>query len=74
VEPNAVRSPDVSLKKVAEEQVEYLVACGLTYAQATAAIVYGFLNIETMGLLPQISAEIRKAIGSSESCFSPGSP
>ncbi|MBA7492359.1 hypothetical protein ES702_02909 [subsurface metagenome] len=59
-------SHEAAVGKIAEEQLEYLMARGLTYAEATAAIVRGFLNVDIEGLPPQLTSEIKKAIASSE--------
>ena len=59
-------SHEAAVGKIAEEQLEYLMARGLTQAEATAAIVRGFLNVDIEGLPPQLTSEIKKAIESSE--------
>jgi Fe-S cluster assembly scaffold protein SufB len=52
--------------KIAEEEVEYLMARGLTRSEATATIVRGFLKVDIEGLPPVLSTELRRAIESSE--------
>jgi len=59
-------SHEAAIGKIAEEQLQYLMARGLTHAEATAAIVRGFLNVDIEGLPPQLSNEVKKAIESSE--------
>jgi len=59
-------SHEAAVGKIAEEQLQYLMARGSTRAQATAAIVRGFLNVDIEGLPPQLDAQIKKAIESSE--------
>jgi len=59
-------SHEAAIGKIAEEQLQYLMARGLNRAEATTAIVHGFLNVDIEGLPPQLSAEIKKAIESSE--------
>jgi len=62
-------SHEAAVGKIAEEQLQYLMARGSTRAQATAAIVRGFLNVDIEGLPPQLDAQIKKAIESSEKGF-----
>jgi Fe-S cluster assembly scaffold protein SufB len=52
--------------KIAEEEVEYLMARGLTRDEATAAIIRGFLKVDIQGLPPMLNAEMQKAIDASE--------
>jgi len=52
--------------KIAEEEVEYLMARGLTRTEATATIVRGFLRVDIEGLPPELDAELKKAIEASE--------
>ena len=59
-------SHEAAVGKMAEEEVEYLMACGLTRAEATATIVRGFLEVDIEGLPPLLSAELQRAIESSE--------
>jgi hypothetical protein len=59
-------SHEAAIGKIAEEQLQYLMARGSTRAQATSAIVRGFLNVDIEGLPPQLDAQIKKAIESNE--------
>jgi Fe-S cluster assembly scaffold protein SufB len=59
-------SHEAAVGKIAEEEVEYLMARGLTHDEATAAIVRGFLNVDISGLPPELDAELKKAIEESE--------
>ncbi|HEY92691.1 MAG TPA: SufD family Fe-S cluster assembly protein [Dehalococcoidia bacterium] len=59
-------SHEAAVGKIAEEEVEYLMARGLTRAEATATIVRGFLEVDIEGLPPLLSAELQRAIESSE--------
>ncbi|MFA5450513.1 MAG: SufD family Fe-S cluster assembly protein [Dehalococcoidales bacterium] len=59
-------SHEAAVGKIAEEEVEYLMARGLTHEEATAAIVRGFLNVDISGLPPELDAELKKAIKESE--------
>jgi hypothetical protein len=59
-------SHEAAVGKIAEEEVEYLMARGLTRSEATATIVRGFLRVDIVGLPPLLSAELRRAIEASE--------
>jgi hypothetical protein len=59
-------SHEAAVGKIAEEEVEYLMARGLTRAEATATIVRGFLRVEIEGLPPLLSAELQRAVQDSE--------
>lgn len=59
-------SHEAAVGKIAEEEVEYLMARGLTRDEATAAIVRGFLRVDIEGLPPMLSEELRKAVEASE--------
>ena len=52
--------------KINEEEVEYLMARGLTRGEATATIVRGFLRVDIEGLPPMLASEMRKAVETSE--------
>jgi len=59
-------SHEAAVGKIAEEEVEYLMARGLTRDEATSTIVRGFLNVDIEGLPPLLNAELKKAIEDSE--------
>jgi Fe-S cluster assembly scaffold protein SufB len=59
-------SHEAAVGKIAEEEVEYLMARGLTRTEATATIVRGFLRVDIEGLPPELSAELQKAVEASE--------
>jgi hypothetical protein len=59
-------SHEAAVGKIAEEEVEYLMARGLNRAEATATIVRGFLRVDIEGLPPVLSAEIERAVKASE--------
>ncbi|MFW6103203.1 MAG: SufB/SufD family protein [Chloroflexota bacterium] len=59
-------SHEAAVGKIAEEEVEYLMARGLTHSEATATIVRGFLRVDIEGLPDALGAELRKAIETSE--------
>jgi hypothetical protein len=59
-------SHEAAVGKIAEEEVEYLMARGLTRDEATAAIIRGFLKVDIEGLPAMLNAEMQKAIADSE--------
>jgi len=59
-------SHEAAVGKIAEEEVEYLMARGLTRDEATAAIIRGFLKVDIEGLPPILNEEMQKAIADSE--------
>jgi len=59
-------SHEAAIGKIAEEEVEYLMARGLTRNEATATIVRGFLRVDIKGLPPLLDAELRRAVEASE--------
>jgi Fe-S cluster assembly scaffold protein SufB len=59
-------SHEAAVGKIAEEEVEYLMARGLTRSEATATIVRGFLRVDIEGLPPLLGAELQRAIETSE--------
>ena len=59
-------SHEAAVGKIAEEEVEYLMARGLTRTEATATIVRGFLRVDIEGLPPVLNAELQRAVEASE--------
>jgi uncharacterized protein len=59
-------SHEAAVGKIAEEEVEYLMARGLTRSEATATIVRGFLRVDIDGLPDMLNAELKKAVEASE--------
>ena len=59
-------SHEAAVGKIAQEEVEYLMARGLTRAEATATIVRGFLKVDIEGLPPMLGTELQRAIAASE--------
>jgi Fe-S cluster assembly scaffold protein SufB len=59
-------SHEAAVGKIAEEEVEYLMARGLTRDEATAAIVRGFLRVDIEGLPPLLGDELKRAVEASE--------
>jgi len=62
-------SHEAAVGKIAEEEVQYLMARGLTQDEATATIVRGFIHVDIEGLPPMLNAELQRAIESSEGDF-----
>ncbi len=59
-------SHEAAVGKIAEEEIEYLMARGLTRTEATATIVRGFIRVDIEGLPPLLSVELQRAIEASE--------
>ena len=59
-------SHEAAVGKIAEEEVEYLMARGLTRDEATATIVRGFLRVDIEGLPAILNQELKKVIEASE--------
>jgi Fe-S cluster assembly scaffold protein SufB len=55
-------SHEAAVGKIAQEEIEYLMARGFSEEEATAMIVRGFLNVKIMGLPEELEAEVQKAI------------
>jgi Fe-S cluster assembly scaffold protein SufB len=64
--PDVDLSHEAAVGKIAEEEVEYLMARGLTREEATASIIRGFLKVDIEGLPPMLNEEMRRAVQSSE--------
>ncbi|UCG14564.1 MAG: SufD family Fe-S cluster assembly protein [Deltaproteobacteria bacterium] len=62
----AEMSHEAAVGKIAEEEIEYLMARGLTEEEATSTIVRGFMNVRIEGLPPELQAEVDRAIEESE--------
>jgi len=59
-------SHEAAVGKIAQEEVEYLMARGLSEEEATATIVRGFLHVEIEGLPPELKAEMDRVVEMSE--------
>jgi Fe-S cluster assembly scaffold protein SufB len=59
-------SHEAAVGKIAQEEIEYLMARGLSEDEATATIVRGFLHVDIEGLPPELKAEMDKAVEMSE--------
>ncbi len=59
-------SHDAAVGKIAQEEIEYLMARGLDVEEATSTIVRGFLNVDIMGLPKELKDTIDATIAESE--------
>jgi Fe-S cluster assembly scaffold protein SufB len=59
-------SHEAAVGKIAQEEIEYLMARGLDEDEATSTIVRGFLNVDIMGLPERLKEMIDKTIEESE--------
>ncbi len=55
-------SHEAAVGKIAEEEIEYLMARGLTEEEATSAIVRGFLNVKIEGLPERLEKHIETSL------------
>jgi uncharacterized protein len=56
---------EAAVGKIAEEEVQYLMARGLTHDEAAATIVRGFLHVDIEGLPDSLNAELQRAVEAS---------
>ncbi|MCR4419780.1 MAG: SufD family Fe-S cluster assembly protein [Clostridia bacterium] len=63
---NVDLSHEAAVGKIAQEEIEYLMARGLSEEEATATIVRGFLNVQIVGLPAALQAEIDRAVAAGE--------
>jgi Fe-S cluster assembly scaffold protein SufB len=62
-------SHEAAVGKIAKEEIEYLMARGLSEEEAKSTIIRGFLDVDIMGLPPHLEAAIKKAVESGEKGF-----
>ena len=55
-------SHEAAVGKIAQEEIEYLMARGLSEEEAVATIVRGFLDVKIEGLPPELEEEIQRAV------------
>lgn len=60
--PGVELSHEAAVGKIAQEEIEYLMARGLDEDEATSTIVRGFLNVEIMGLPAELQKSIDRTI------------
>lgn len=66
---NSNLSHEAAVGKINEEEIEYLMARGISRDKATAMIIRGFLNIDIKGLPDSLDKETKKAISLAGSSF-----
>lgn len=59
---NAEMSHEAAVGRIAPEEIEYLMARGLTEEEATATIVRGFLNVNIEGLPKDLAKKIQNTL------------
>jgi uncharacterized protein len=64
--PEVDMSHEAAVGKIAQDEVEYLMARGLSEEEATATIVRGFLNVKIEGLPPILEREIQRMMEQSK--------
>ncbi len=55
-------SHEAAVGKIAKEEIEYLMARGLSEEEATSTIVRGFLNVKIEGLPKELDEELQQAV------------
>ena len=60
--PGLELSHEAAVGKIADEEVEYLMARGISRDEAVSMIVRGFLRVDIEGLPPSLAAELQRAI------------
>ncbi len=55
-------SHEAAVGKIAQEEIEYLMARGLSEEEAVATIVRGFLDVKIEGLPPELEEELQNAV------------
>lgn len=60
--PGVELSHEAAVGKIAQEEIEYLMARGLDEDEATSTIVRGFLNVEIMGLPVELQESVDRTI------------
>ncbi len=67
--PELEMSHEAAVGKIAKEEIEYLMARGLTEDEATATIVRGFLNVDIIGIPDALKRELDEIIQMSDSAM-----
>jgi len=60
--PDVDLTHEAAVGRIDEEEIEYLMARGMSREKATATIVHGFLNMDIPGLPQVLNDEIKKAV------------
>jgi Fe-S cluster assembly scaffold protein SufB len=64
--PDVEMTHEAAVGKIAQDQVEYIMARGLSQEEAVGMIVRGFLEVGIRGIPQELKAEIDKAISVAE--------
>ncbi|MCL6582637.1 MAG: SufD family Fe-S cluster assembly protein [bacterium] len=64
--PGIDLSHEAAVGKIAQEEINYLMARGLPESEAIAAIVRGFLTVDIAGLPTELQAELNRVVEESE--------
>jgi len=64
--PGIDLSHEAAVGKIAQEEINYLMARGLSETEAVAAIVRGFLNVDIVGLPGELQTELNRVVEESE--------
>ncbi|MEW5803651.1 MAG: SufD family Fe-S cluster assembly protein [bacterium] len=64
--PGIDLSHEAAVGKIAQEEINYLMARGLPEAEAIAAIVRGFLTVDIVGLPQELQTELNRVVEESE--------
>ncbi|PXF52459.1 MAG: hypothetical protein C4B57_11035 [Deltaproteobacteria bacterium] len=59
---NVDMSHEAAVGRIAQEEIEYLMARGLGEEEATSAIVRGFLDVKINGLPPELDKELQEVV------------
>ena len=59
---NVDMSHEAAVGRIAREEIEYLMARGLSEEEATSAIVRGFLDVKINGLPPELDKELQEVV------------
>lgn len=59
-------SHEAAVGRIAQEEIEYLMARGLSEEEATSTIVRGFLNVRIEGLPPELDSELQAVVAESQ--------
>jgi len=60
--PDVIMSHEAAVGKIAQEEIEYLMARGISEEEATALIVRGFVDIKIEGLGPELENELDRVL------------
>ena len=64
--PDVEMSHEAAVGKIARDEIEYLMARGLSEQDATSLIIKGFLSLEIVGLPPNIKKELDRMIAETD--------